>query len=382
MMNIPKITNWFQKERYSPENYRAFLADARNIANRGNLEEIRNELKQKRSLGTLLKIVKNIYAKKLKSAGFRATQNDWEMLAILWLYHEETAEHGVRLLLLGNELLSHPLIGPENEKIFLKKLIPKNHISIEQFLRGVLFHDIGKIALPREVVENSLNDEEMGLLFLKMLENGDRKAILSALDIDPEKVINNKDALRRIYRRGLRPKDAVPVKEIFTGDSAHVLDVLKERGFSPDETLGQIISRHEPEGRKIFEPYDSVVAKIVGYHHPGVRLPKKGALPVVEKERRSGYRPQFLLALIDESDALEYTRAYRKGHSKKEVLYLLARDAESGRLNRGLTYLWLSNRYKELPNKEGEEIFNAHIEAFLSDPQNREAAKELIKTIK
>jgi hypothetical protein len=202
------------------------------------------------------------------------------------------------------------------------------------------------------------------------------------LDIDPEKVTNNKDALKRIYRRGLRPKDAVPVKEIFTGPNAHVLDILKQRGFSPDETLGQIISHHEPEGRKIFEPYDSVVAKIVGYHHPGVRLPKKNAAPpIIENDRRSGYRPQFLLALIDESDAIEYSRAYKKGRSKKEVLHLLAQDAESGRLDRGLTYLWLSNRYKELPNQEGEEVFNEHIEAFLSDPQNKEAAKTLIKTI-
>ena len=364
-MNI--FGSWFENRRSGD------LPRAQKIAGNGDCGEILNELKSADLLETYVATVKEKYLGIFNHADFVPSPEDWEMLTVLWLYDADIAEHSVRVFELAHELATHKFVVQE-ATVHLQKLIEKHHVTLDQFLRASLFHDSGKITLPREAISNSLNDHEMGELFIRMLEKGDRNAILSALKINPSSVKTNEEALDRLYEMGLRPKDAVPVREIFSGKDSAALEMIKQSGFSPDETLGEILSRHEQAGGKLFAHSDKIVAHIIEHHHPGVQLPGK------KKKDADHLRDlEFMLALVDEFDAFGHQRSYKKAMAPLVVLFELAREAESGRLDRGLTYLWIANEYSHISalEKDGKRREIIKLETFLRDHENIKAAVNL-----
>jgi len=355
---------------------------ARNIAGSCDLSSIIHELDQEKFLEPFSLLVEKKYSAEIIKTGFKATKNDWEFFAALWLYDVPTAEHSIRTMALAKRIATDQMEGPRGEKITLEKLV-ENKLPLEQFLRAALFHDIGKIALPREVVNNALGDKEMGELFMDTLRGKDRNAILETAGLDPNNIKSSEDALRLLYTRGLRPKDVVPVSVIFAGPQSDTLRAIERKGFSTEETLGEIMSRHEQEGEKIFARIDPDVADIIGHHHPGVRLPQQKDLNTA-KEAETGlrrYAIHFMLAVVDEYDAIGHQRNYKKALKKAETLSILAHETVSGRLEKGITYLWLKERYKTLKREPGDEKFCKTIEDFLENIENKNAVNELVKII-
>ena len=345
---------------------------AREIAGSGNYEKILAELRGKNLLTKYEKAVKSKYEGAIALTEFLPSDEDWEMLTVLWLYDEPTAEHCIRTLGLTHEIAVRELEGPRGEKISLHALVEKN-ISLQKFLRASLFHDIGKLALPREVVKNTLNDHEMGEIFFKMCHEESSSNTY-------EKFATCEDSLKYLYEHGLRPKDVVPVRMIFTGDSSKILEVIERNGFSKEETLGEILSRHEQESEKIFAGKDHEVADIVGHHHPGVRLPKHEFQENKETDEYfKKHIVHFMLAVVDEHDAISGPRDYKKPVPKAEMLSILARETQSGRLEKGLTYLWVKKEYDSLKKDPNDKKFYDTIEEFLENQKNKDAVGELVK---
>jgi hypothetical protein len=304
------------------------------IAGGGKYEDIFGELLTKGMLSRYIKKTRNEYKDRLTLGNFIMTDHDFEMLAVLGLYDMNTLEHSIRTFELAYRIIAHPFPQFSGGEIILGDFLGDAGVSREQFLRAALFHDIGKVIIPREILHNALDDEEV---LVKMFpeENFEKEGERAA------KII-----LQTLYANGIRPIDVVPLKEIFTGEKyLELLHNLKKRGFSEAATLKDVIRMHEPEGKRILLScgYETE-AELAGSHHNYEKEAHRHIMNIAG--RIIGVSD--IIRIADVTDALRSARWYKKPLSDLDVLFVLVQDAEAGKIDPLLTYLWVKDQYLEL----------------------------------
>lgn len=320
--------------------------------------------------------------------GFEPEEKMWEMLTILGLYDEATMKHSIRTFSVVKDIATKTLKAPRGESIILKKYIEEAGVSLRDILFGALGHDVGKIKLPVEILHNSLTDSEMNRILIEMIKRGERldeigKKIGYSRDELTQK--SDEEIIARIYEKGIRPVNLVPIFMAFPETKyPGLLSILKERGFSENETIKTAAQIHEAEGQKIFEKLgESIVADLVGHHHNYQKDDENELRCVMEipslksRGRKAFFGVYNIIKIADLLDSLESKRPYKEGMSKVSALAELAHQAETDRLERSICYLWVNNEYERikktmlgfgmeyhnLQNKKAVEI----IEKFLND---------------
>jgi hypothetical protein len=309
------------------------LSHAEEIAGEGKYENIIKKLRGSDVFSLYCEKIKNDYNNRLLSKGFLATDTDWEMLSVLGLYDQNTLEHSIRTFELAHEVITRPFSEPFCGTIVFQNLFQGSGVFLEQFLRAALFHDIGKIIIPRDILRNTLDDEEV---LVKMFP-----------DQNLEK--NNhttKAILQTFSEKGIRPIDIVPVKEIFQKEKyTELFCSLKQHGFPETATLKDIIRLHEPESKRILESLGcQVEAELAGYHHNYKNEKHTYILRVLGMS----FGLADLIRIADVTDALRSVRWYKKPLSDIDVLFFLAKDAEAGKINSHVAYLWIKDQYEKL----------------------------------
>lgn len=320
---------------------------AEEIAGEGKYEDIIEKLRANGALSACVEKIRSEYGARLALDNFVMTDRDFEMLTVLGLYDRSTVEHCIRTFELAYRIITHSFTDTAGGIIVMGDFLGETEVSLEQFLRAALFHDIGKVIIPREILHNALDDEEV---LTKMFPEEN-------LDAEGEHV--KKMMVQALYDNGIRPIDVVPLREIFTGEQyAHLLCGLEKRGFSETATLKDVIRMHEPEGQRIltFLGYKTE-GELAGHHHNY----EKEFYSHIMQTPYGAFGVADLIRIADVTDALRSVRWYKKSLSELEVLFILTKDAEAGKIDSRLGYLWVKDQYAEFRKNntslvaEGEE---------------------------
>lgn len=335
------------------------VQDAERIAGEGKYEDIVAKLRESGLLYPCISHMRSKYEARLNSEHFAMTDGDWELLTVLGLYDESTLEHSIRTFELAYILITHPFAESPDHTVLLGDFLGTADVSREQFLRAALFHDIGKVIIPREVLRNTLDDEEV---LTKMFPS------VSFAGTTQER----RDVLQALYSNGVRPIDIVPVKDVFTGEAyANLLCKLEKRGFPKMATLKDIIWMHEPESKRILTAAGyPIEGELAGHHH---NYEKKDHHHIIRMPGMS-FGAADLIRIADVTDALRSGRWYKRPLSELDVLFVLTTDAEVGKIHPRLAYLWVNDRYAALQEKGGLAFSNGNekqeevraIETFLN----------------
>lgn len=315
---------------------------AEEIAGEGKYEDIITQLRAAGVFSACVERTRNMYGDRINRSHFVMTERDFEMLAVLHLYDTDTALHSIRTLELADQIITRAFALPFGGKLVFGDLLADAGVSSDQFLRAALFHDIGKVIIPREILRNAFDDEEV---LIKMF----REENLGTESGRVKKVI-----LHALHENGIRPIDLVPLKEIFTGEKyTELLCDLERRGFSGVATFKDVIRLHEPESKRIlYSSGHKTEGELAGTHHNY----RKEAHSHFMRTVYDTVAVADLIRIADITDALQNARWYKRPLSELEVLFILAHDADRGKINRFAAYLWINSRYKEIQEREEEAL--------------------------
>jgi len=358
------------------------------IAQCGDFCRVREQLSKEGLLETNESFIRKKYKGFFEGENFQPEDNIWITLTILGLYDTATLEHCLRTFSITKNIATKTLLGPWGARIVLKEYIEEGEVSLRDLFVAALGHDIGKIILPVEILHNSLTDEEMNRILIDMIWRGDNvEEIGIRIGFTAEELSHKstEEIVSRLYERGMRPVNIVPLSEAFS-DSRNpgLLATLKSRGFSEKETIKNATKIHESEGQKIFEELgEPIVADLVGHHHNYQKHSENELRHVmrISSLKSHGEEAVFgtynIIKIADTLDSLESKRPYKKGMSKLAALAELAHQALTHRIEKSICYLWINTEYTEITEMmrlSGINSFNdtasvETIEKFLSQTE-------------
>jgi hypothetical protein len=280
------------------------------------------------------------------------------MLAALLEFDEATFEHSLRVF----STIREKLTGNTPVGIYLRDRMYDEGVATEDLLLAALFHDIGKTALPSEVLHNSLSRREWARLANHHAITEGTEPPYSAEFLETM----DDEQLDDYFRIHGNPIDKVPALDAF---SRHELDVLSEHGIDISQSFLKILALHERATRVILAGAGmETVATLAGNHHGYSFQPETPTTSSVSA-LRTGYL-ETVLRSADILDALiAADREYRKSCSRLQALVCLIGFAERGHLERELTRLWIADEMEKLTelganSTDGEET-RARVKRFL-----------------
>jgi len=318
---------------------------ARSIAQKGDYQAVINELEANGLLEDQINRVKEQIV-----IGFLTPEN-WQMLTALELYDKDTFEHCVSTYHIARDKVEKVL----EDHVLIAKLIEREGVSLEQFYRACLFHDIGKIEIPNFILNNTFTDIDWIEVLCRLVCDEHDKAlsstILAKTGISPG-ALSDKEFLRAVLKeKHIRAAKFVPIKESLTKEEIRELEA---RGFSPEMSLGKILEVHEEASERILcDAHYDVEGKLVGQHHNYKRKKMKEVeIPIATSSLCISVSLADVMHLADVQQALEQRRSYKTKQSKTRVLAILAEQAQLGYISEYITYLWISDELKEMTPEE------------------------------
>ena len=317
-------------------------------------ENIKTELEQSGGLVQLIEKVKNEYAcilsstQEIERESQFPTGHDWEMLAILYDYDKETAQHSVEVFHLTREKIDKEMAS----WIILSEGFPSDSgISRDCFLRACLFHDIGKLTVPKEVLTNHLSDIECAWI---LYENKEQARELLHKKGIVEDIFSNltshgfiKKILQALHTKNLRPQSIIHLNMMIPSDKIDTVNKkLKPYGLTADNTLLEIMSMHEGASFQILTSMGfAKEAELAGSHHSRNRNStntiKVGSPPMT-------VNLSDIIHLADVEQAMGSKRYYKTQESQLAVLSSLVDHAERGFVSKEITRLWVSDELHTL----------------------------------
>ncbi len=309
---------------------------ARDIAEKqnGNYDAIVEELTEKNLFDAEKKrIQSNVeYQKYLQEASF-LTEKEWEMLTVLELFDVETFKHCLRTYEKAREMIeSEGVLGTylkQNIDLELQELSPSNRLST--LYRACLFHDLGKIAVPKSILNNPLRNDD----WLKL---GEQFCTHTANACYQKRI--------RESHGTLRAKDIVPLRVCLTEGESIRFQVL---GIDVDLPLGQIINAiHTKQSAAYLEKAGFLTeAALVKEHHSETPIAQRN-YPVSSSTITVTNILQSLLHTADVYDAMQNARSYKGDEGIFETLAILIQESEKKLIDPKLLSLLLEFELKKL----------------------------------
>ena len=311
------------------------------IARQGDYETILMRLKEHNHLTELVTKAKEEFGERISEPWL--TEADWEMLAVLGAFDRTTLLHSIGVYEIAARKVRENLIGPDGTVRNIEQLIAAEGVSMPVFLHACLFHDIGKIEVPYEVLMNQLTESEWEACLERALDSTDRNSILRKLNLNPEETHTTETVTVTLNEQWLRPISVVPARIAITEAE---LAALIERGYTGEETLAEIIASHETYSAHILSAQGyHIEAELAGHHHnlhrEKLRYPQS-----TEALRISavtlGENAIGLLHAADVEEALTSAhRSYKQSLSLLHSLDILVDHARHHQLDTHLAYSWI-----------------------------------------
>ncbi len=318
---------------------------ARVIAGKGDFRSIRHELEMEGLLFDEVARVTKQYHDELSEIG-ELTERDMEMLTILDLYDPGTAAHCVETFRIAREKVTKRL----SSGIILEELFARELVSTEEFFRACLLHDIGKVEIPRFVIDHPMNDSVMDLYLRDLIFEEHDAHVVARVEREGGTPLPEDPAAVGEYIREhhLRSVHFVPSRLVLSPEQ---VEELESRGFSGEMSLMDIIKEHELHSRRILAAEGlRVESELAGAHH---NYHKEGAhYPIALGTLHASVDVAELLHIADVEQALSAHRSYKKGFSMPRVLRIIMEETQMGRIDPEAAYLWVDDELHSLSGRE------------------------------
>lgn len=306
------------------------------IAKLGDFFVIEKTLQDNGIIDTVVAEVKQVYGSDLTHIDW-FTSADFVLFAILDLYDRALARHSLAVLQLLQQKITRPVCY---QQIRFLDLVTNSGINLNQFWRGCIFHDLGKIKVPNFILNNSTTNQELLQILLDKLSVD--KTILTTITNqtkDYDIPLDSTDKLNTYLKQyGLRAIHLLPVKYFLSADE---LTKLSQTGFTTDQPLHDIIKIHEAYSKEILTQKGLIIeSELAGSHHD---YQHQGSSILLEiPELHFIVDAVELIRLADMTEALSTPRSYTKNRLPlPKILSIILDEATAGKINLTLAYLWI-----------------------------------------
>lgn len=335
-----------------------------NLFQSGNLEDITEFLAEKKVANFVFQKevlrVKKDYAEELSSADF-LTAEDWQILTAIELFDKKTFIHSIGTYNVARKKIEERLTELGTE-------ITHEGVELKQFYRGCLFHDIGKLAIPEFIINNTTTDAEWVYYFMEILPDDKNETdLFSKQDeilvenkiIIPDNIRHDLEKMTAFFSKNrIRAVKFVPIKAILTEQQTATLIKL---GINPDDSLGKIMRTHEEKSEQILRSLGHVVEGLLaGNHHNYKHADKKmGEKPAsLSAMHISTEIASNIIHLADIQQALSGDRSYHHKNPILRILAFLVDDAENGIIDPSIAARWIADELKKINPAYLNEIRN------------------------
>lgn len=365
------------------ENTIKSLERARDIAQLNDFNEIKRKLSAESLLENAVGEVQKLFETELRELNLE--QGEWEMFAVLWLYDEDTAIHCLETYKIARVKVTEPLGsgGP-----ILKEHFELGGVTLETFYRACLFHDIGKVEVPRSLLNNNQNEETCAHAICIKLRGIK----------DPTQELANilQEDISRIASRGTNPEDVETIRQrleekrirahdlptdylLDEKDMVQVRVLLAkypELALTEHSPLSHLIGIHEFVSERILREAGMEKAGVLaGSHHT-----KREGQETDHEIARESIRVLALLAdILSASDiiqALESKRPYKEAYTLLKTLATFIDEARQRQISVPITHYIVLDHFERgqsmVPaNQSGEEeMYKVKIDEFLKVTKN------------
>jgi hypothetical protein len=310
----------------------------------------------------------------------KMTEKDWDLLTILRLFDRQTFEHSLGTFIIVKDKIENVL----KNKTMLKEGIKNEVGDISIFYRACLFHDIGKITIPKLILKNSLGDKDWSLCFYKIIKKQKNKINFATKRyfkkhsifhfVDKIAYADSPNEILKILKtKKLRPVQVIPLKY---GISKKELKRLKkEYGIEGDVTLMEVMSLHKKESYNILYNLgykkEALIAGSHGVGGQGENINISKAYSSI----RIGSRMSDIVDLIhlaDVQEALGSDRYYHKSFTKLKIISVLVSDVERGIIDKSVAYIWIGDEFEKLKKDKSFQDQIKKIEKKLENLDDKE----------
>lgn len=341
-----------KKETASEETERAKI---KTFFQTGNFEEITNLLANKgvESLAFHKEVlrIKNDYKENLSSADF-LTHEDWRILTAIELFDKKTFEHCVGTYIVARKKIEERLVELGQEII-------QEGVDLAQFYRGCLFHDIGKMAIPEFILNNTTTDAEWVFHFMELSEDEQDKILVENKIIVPDAIRNDFEKMADFFTDNrIRAVKFIPIKAVLSKEQ---LELFIKLGLSQDDSLGEIMRIHEKKSEEILLELGYVIESLLaGNHHNYKHRDKKlGEKPTsLSAVHISGEISSNIIHLADVQQALNGDRSYHHKQPMLRIMAFLIDDAENEIIDPIIAARWIDDELRKINPAYLDEIRN------------------------
>lgn len=296
----------------------------------GNLENIENflldEETKHEAMQKEIQRVQNEYAAELSPATF-LIDKDWKILTALELFDKGTFEHSLRTYIIAKEIL-------ETRITKLAKEIEQEGVILKQFYLACLFHDLGKLTIPKFIINSVVSDEVWTYLFMELPPEQQDEILIGYSLPFPDAYRSDHEKLHDFFNQhDFRAVTVVPANKAF--NKQEELEIFAKRGIDSNLPLMKIIEPHEKESKNILKKLGyGLEALLAGHHHnynpsknQDIEDPTSTSALQVMVEITSD-----IIHTIDVYDALISHRAYSAKFSPLQILSSIIHHVEIGRI--------------------------------------------------
>lgn len=206
--------------------------------------------------------VKNEYREDLSYATF-LMEKDWRILTALELFDKGTFKHSIHTYSIARKVLGN---GPAK----LRREIEQEGTILEQFYITCLFHDLGKFAIPKFILNSTVTDEVWNDIFLTQLSSEEQDEIFASHNpplIVPDRIRKNHAQLHKFFKdNDFRAVTVVPIRKAF--NKPEELAAFEERGIDSNWPLLKIMGPHANNSRIMLKKLGyGLEAILAGHHH-------------------------------------------------------------------------------------------------------------------
>jgi len=229
-------------------------------------------------------------------------QRDWEMLTVLELFDLVTFEHSLNTHKIAKDKIERVL----DDELVIADFIQNEVMDLNRFYRACLLHDIGKVKIPKPVL-NKVFHEDWDLPVADVLDETD-------------------------------------------------IENVKDMGFDIGSSSNEIMKHHEKFSERILaEAGLEIEAVLAGQHHNYEgKSSEELKMPLSSSALCISLNLADIVHLADVQQALEQERPYKQKAAKISVLAVLVSHAKQGLVDKYITYLWVKDELKTLTDKEME----------------------------
>lgn len=252
------------------------------------------------------------------------TPEHWEITAVLQAYDERTFMHSLNVARFVYDMTS----GGGETEAYLRQRVSMEESSLQDLYTAALFHDIGKTAIPCDILHDHQTRRDWAHRANAWAEQHKQPLFFDQTTLETAEETDLDHYFMRVHAtKGYDPLNLVPIQEVF--DESTVKE-LETHGIPGTATFREVLNRHEIATKAILRSRKMYIASdIASHHHDYEHRPIRAERYPTEV---SAVRLGFELSILRSMDVYEAltseNRSYKGAYHPLIALEILVREAE------------------------------------------------------